>query len=212
MKKKVKDPATAKDIHLLCIEGNIDKILDRSGTKGNKRSVMKRALDILIGLSLKGYEGKPVGAIYLIGDIEGIRRNSTQMIINPFKGWRDVNVKYPDQLATIEAFTQLDGALVIDVRGMIHYAGRMINVREVDCYDGSRDFSSRKGKGSGTRWRAARFITSRTRTIALTLSSNGNITVFMNGIEIGGMKRRLISMDSEMISAHLIKDDSTDHN
>lgn len=207
MKNKFDDKAVGNTVHLLCMEGNIENILDRSGTKGNKRSIMKRALDILIGLSLKGYEGKSVGAIYLIGDIEGIRRNSTQMIINPFKAWRDINIKDEKQLPTIEAFTQLDGALVVDVRGMVHYAGRMINTKDTDCSDISRDFERRRGRGSGTRWRAARFITSRTRTIALTLSSSGDITVFMNGNEIGRMKRRLMSMDPDMIPIHLIRDE-----
>lgn|GEM_PF-4001704 len=181
-------------IHVLCMHGDLKGILSGLGIKGSKHETVRRAMEILMGLSLKGYEGRSVGAIFLIGDIEGIRRNSTQMIINPFKGWNGVNIKDAKQLPTVEAFSQLDGAIVIDVRGNLHYAGRMIHVKEEECESGHSDFNRSRGKGSGTRWRAARYITTRTRTVAITLSSNGTITLFMNGKEMGRMERRLCTI------------------
>jgi DNA integrity scanning protein DisA with diadenylate cyclase activity len=184
------------DVHLLCLHGDLNSVVDKINLKGTKKNAFRTAIEILMGLSLKGYEGRAVGALYLVGDIEGIRRNSTQMIINPFKGWKDINIGDPKQLPTIESFTQMDGAMVFDSRGFAHYAGRMINVRESECEGENPDFERSKGKGSGTRWRAARYITMKTRTIAVTLSSNGTITVFKDGNEIGVLERRMCSMRS----------------
>jgi DNA integrity scanning protein DisA with diadenylate cyclase activity len=193
----------SKKVQLLCMVGDPDIIVDGTTCKGSKKVILNKILDIQMGLSLKGYEGRSVGAIYLLGDIEGIRRNSTQMIINPFKGWKDINIKDDKQLATIESFTQLDGALIIDNRGFIHYAGRMINVSDDTSLNDHSDFRRRKGKGSGTRWRAAKYITTKTKTIAITLSSNGNITVFEKGDEIGRIERRMCSMDQKDIPLYL---------
>jgi DNA integrity scanning protein DisA with diadenylate cyclase activity len=192
-----------ESIHMLCMQGDIEGILNSSESRGSRKEVIKRAIEILIGLSLKGYEGRSVGAIFLIGDLERVKRNSSQMIINPFKGWKDVNIKDLGQLATIESFSQLDGAMVFDNRGFAQYAGRMIKVFENECDEKDWDFEKRKGKGSGTRWRAARFITLKSRTVALTLSSNGNITAFKDGKEIGRLERRLCSMDLRDIPIYL---------
>lgn len=202
-KKKLEEKEESGDIHLLCLTGDLSKITEKLNLKGTKRIAARSAIEILMGLSLKGYEGRSIGALYLIGDIEGIRRNSTQMIINPFKGWKDVNIRDLKQVPTIESFTQMDGAMVFDSRGFAHYAGRMINVRDNDCTGENLDFGKRKGKGSGTRWRAARYITLKTRTIAVMLSSNGTITVFKDGKEMGKLERRMCSMNSKDVKLYL---------
>ncbi len=191
------------DVHLLCLQGDLSAIMEGLCLKGTKGTTVRNAMEILMGLSLKGYEGRSVGALYLVGDIEGIRRNSTQMIINPFKGWKDINIGDHDQIPTIESFTQMDGAMVFDSRGFVHYAGRMINVRGPECGEIEFDFERRKGKGSGTRWRAARFITKRTRTVAVVLSSSGTITVFKDGNEIGRLERKMCSMRSSDVPLYL---------
>ncbi len=182
------------EVHMLCIYGSVEEILDNMEKKNIPRKLIQRVLNLLIGLSLKGYEGRSIGTIMLIGDIEGVRKHTTQMIINPFKGWNEVNILDPTYQSTFESFSQIDGAMVIDSRGMAHYAGRMIHVRgETECSAAVDGSSVPRKKGSGTRWRAARFITERTRTVALTLSSSGNITAFMNGREVGKLERRVCS-------------------
>lgn len=182
------------EVHMLCMYGSVEEILENIEKKNIPRKLLQRVLNLLIGLSLKGYEGRSIGTILLIGDIEGIRKHTTQMIINPFKGWNEVNIMDPTYQSTFESFSQIDGAMVLDSRGMAHYAGRMIHVRgETDCSSTSDGSTAPRKRGSGTRWRAARFITERTRTVALTLSSSGNITAFMNGKEVGRLERRVCS-------------------
>lgn len=182
------------EVHMLCMYGSVEEILGNLQEKNIPRKLLQRVLNLLIGLSLKGYEGRSIGTIILLGDIEGIRKHTTQMIINPFKGWSEVNIMDPAYQSTFESFSQIDGAMVLDSRGMAHYAGRMIHVRgETDCSANGEGSSVHRKRGSGTRWRAARFITERTRTVAITLSSSGNITAFMNGKEVGRLERRVCS-------------------
>jgi DNA integrity scanning protein DisA with diadenylate cyclase activity len=208
---KVQDPAkertvrplsSSKDIHIVVMEGDLDRVLGtlRSG-KGAPVHIIERGLDILIGLSLKGYEGKPIGAIYLIGDVEGVKRNSSQMIINPFKGWNKVNIMDPEQQPTFEAFTQLDGAILIDTRGFARSAGIMIHVKNQDPDHFGIVQGPLSVKGRGTRWRASKFITSVTGTTALTLSHSGDIAIFQRGKEIGRLQRKIRRIPFEKASA-----------
>ncbi|MGA1872413.1 MAG: DNA integrity scanning protein DisA nucleotide-binding domain protein [Thermoplasmatota archaeon] len=200
--------AKSSSLQMLCMEGDVEEILDRVMTlKGKKKAVLRRTLDILIALSLKGYEGKPVGAIFLVGDIDGIRRHTSQMIINPFKGWRDVNILDEKQRPTFEAFCQLDGAFILDHRGFAHYAGRMIHVKgDMDCDmdGGGRQTIDRTG--TGTRSRAARYITERTKTVAVSLSHSGEISMFERGKEIGRVTRRIIRVDPKKLQHLAVTD------
>jgi len=182
-----------KDLFIMMMEGDMECVLDRlRRNRGLPVKVIERAIEVLIGLALKGYEGKPTGAIYLIGDVEGVRRNTTQMIINPFKGWNKVSILDPKQLPTFEAYTQLDGALLMDSRGYARSAGMMIHVRESDGHNDHRaEDPIGHGKGRGTRWRAGRHITSQTGTVALVLSHRGDITIFHMGKEIGRFGRSI---------------------
>ena len=188
-----------KDLYIMMMEGDMDCILDRvRKSKGAPVKIVERAIEVLIGLALKGYEGKPTGAIYLIGDVEGVRRNTTQMIINPFKGWNKVSILDPKQLPTFEAYTQLDGAILIDTRGYARSAGMMIHVRNSETSQIHHEYEiPTTGKGRGTRWRAAKYITSQTGTIALILSHRGDITVFHMGKEIGRFNRSIKKVPME---------------
>lgn len=194
-------------VQMLCMEGDIDDIIEKIKTAvGKKKIVIRRTIDILIGLSLKGYEGKTVGALFLIGDIDGIRRYTSQMIINPFKGWKDISILDERQQLTFESFSQLDGAFVLDHRGLAHYAGRMIHVRgEQDCYDQRSTARSMDRKGTGTRWRAAKDITEKTKTVAVSLSHGGDISVFERGKEIGRVVRKVMDVDPEKMKLLISK-------
>ena len=188
-------------IQVLCLSGDIDQIIDDLRNKGKRNlKIVRRTLDLLIGLSLKGYEGKPVGTMYLIGDVEGIRRNTTQMIINPFKAWRKINILDKKNLRTFEAFSQLDGAVVIDSRGFAYSAGRMIHVSDEPLC--GKEYVRRKPwekGGTGTRSRAAAFITKVTKTVALTLSTNGDISIHHAGKEISRMSRGIKKLKTDQL-------------
>jgi len=178
-------------VQIICLNGSIADILEKLRKRGRKNlNIVERTLEILTGLSLKGYEGKAVGTMFLIGDIEGIKKNTTPMIINPFKGWRDVNILERNRQRTFEAFSQLDGAIVLDSRGNAHSAGRMIHVKDDPTC--GKEFAVQKpwdSGSTGTRSRASKYITEVSKTVSITLSMNGDISVFHGGKEIGTLRR-----------------------
>ena len=186
-------------VQIVCLNGSIKEILDTLRHRGKKNlHIIERTLEILTGLSLKGYEGKAVGTMFLIGDIEGVKKNTTPMIINPFKGWRNVNIMEGKRQRTFEAFSQLDGAIVIDSRGNAHSAGRMVHVKDDPTC--GREFAVQKpwdSGGTGTRSRASKYITEVTKTVSITLSMNGDISVYHGGKEIGRLKRDICSVKTD---------------
>jgi DNA integrity scanning protein DisA with diadenylate cyclase activity len=189
-------------VQIVCLNGSIHEILGTLRGRGKKNlNIIERTLEIITGLSLKGYEGKAVGTMFLIGDIEGVKKNTTPMIINPFKGWRDVNIMDGKRQRTFEAFSQLDGAIVIDSRGNAHSAGRMVHVKDDPTC--GKEFSVQKpwdSGGTGTRSRASKYITEVSKTVAITLSMNGDISIYHGGKEIGSLKRDIC----------MVRTDSTD--
>lgn len=188
-------------IQVLCLNGDVDRIIEDLKRKGKRNlKIVRRTLDLLVGLSLKGYEGKPVGTMYLIGDVEGIRRNTTQMIINPFKAWRRINILDNKNQRTFEAFSQLDGAVVIDSRGFAYSAGRMIHISDEPVC--GKDFARNKPwerGNTGTRSRAGKFITGVTKTVALSLSTNGDLSVHHGGKEIAKMRREIKKLRTDQL-------------
>ena len=188
------------EIYIPYMQGNVGSVLSglSTGSKRNLR-IIEKGIRLLMGLSLKGYEGKSVGTVLLIGDLENLRRNTSQLVANPFKGYfRKYNITDPQHRRTFEAYSRLDGAMMIDHKGFISSAGRVIDIKE-DRQSGVlvSDQDVRRGRGKGTRDKAARYITSVTKTVAVTLSSDGDITVYERGKSLGKLEWRVLRLCSE---------------
>ncbi len=182
------------------MRGSVDHLIDRMNKRARRDpKVVRKALEILIGLSLKGYEGKSVGTIFLIGDMDGVRRNTNQLIANPFKGYyKRINLMDPKNRRTLEAYSQLDGAIVIDGLGNLYSAGRVIDIkgsRERGCSGSDPNRISKRG--GGTRDRAALYITTVSNTLALTLSCDGDLTVYEKGRCLGKILWEVRTLGSE---------------
>jgi hypothetical protein len=52
-----------------------------------KRAVFHRVLALALQIGQHGREGKKIGALFVVGDIEHVLEQSKQMILNPFKGY-----------------------------------------------------------------------------------------------------------------------------
>ena len=178
----------SQQIYIPIMRGSVDHLIDRMNRRARRDpKVVRKAFEILIGLSLKGYEGKSVGTIFLIGDMDGVRRNTNQLIANPFKGYyKRINLLDPKNRRTLEAYSQLDGAIVIDGLGNLYSAGRVIDIKG-DRERGSScsDPNGSSRRGGGTRDRAALYITTVSNTLALTLSCDGDLTVYEKGRCLG---------------------------
>ena len=135
-----------------------------------------RLLEIAIRMSAEGREGKPIGAVFVLGDVEKMERHTRQLIFNPCKGHPRAarNIHNPDFLETLRELAALDGAFLVDKRGVVARAAAYLDAPV------SKKVQVRRGLGA--RHVAAAAITAKTDSLALVISeSSGNITVFAQG-------------------------------
>jgi DNA integrity scanning protein DisA with diadenylate cyclase activity len=137
--------------------------------------VLEKVLEICDEIKKEGREGKMIGGLFLIGDIEELSPFCCQLVLNPFFGYSD-NMKdiiNNDLNETIKEYAQLDGAFIISNDGIIQSCGTYIDVDTKDV---------KKYMGWGTKHLAASAITQKTKAIAVLISESGNkIKVFKEG-------------------------------
>ena len=137
--------------------------------------VFESLLGIVLELANEGREGKPVGAIFVLGDHEKVLSLSNQLVFNPFKGHpeEELNINQPQVKDSLKEFSSIDGAFVIRDDGVVLAAGRYLNV----SYHGEP-----LPQGLGTRHAAAAAITQATNALAFAISeSTGRVTIFRGG-------------------------------
>jgi DNA integrity scanning protein DisA with diadenylate cyclase activity len=142
------------------------------------RHVLTRVLQLAGDLAVEGREGKPVGALFTVGDYERVREQSQQLIINPFAGIaeEDRNILDPSLEETMKEFAKIDGAFLIRGDGVIMAAGAFLT---------GRPPSEEMQSGLGARHAAALAITARTGALSVVISeSTRRISVFHAGRRI----------------------------
>jgi DNA integrity scanning protein DisA with diadenylate cyclase activity len=138
--------------------------------------VLERLIDIAAELGYQGREGKPVGAIFVLGDSEKVLGLSRQMILNPFQGYprEQRNILDATIEETVKELASVDGAFVIHGDGVIETCGAYLKTASQQEYELPR--------GLGTRHHAAAAITAVTDAVAVTVSeSTGTVTIFRGG-------------------------------
>jgi len=140
-----------------------------------RRVVFQRVLSIALELANEGREGKPTGALFVIGSIRELRKYTEQHIINPFRGYleRERNILDDRMRNTVKEFASIDGAFIIKGNGVIVSAGTTLRP---DI--GGQDLP----QGLGARHASAAAITASTRSIAITVSeSTGAVRLWRRG-------------------------------
>ncbi|MHC1589077.1 MAG: DNA integrity scanning protein DisA nucleotide-binding domain protein [Methermicoccaceae archaeon] len=155
-------------------ESIVLKALDECADRVD-RSVMQSVINFAITLGYEGREGRKVGTLLVIGDLDEVLRRSHQLILNPFEGHPESErlITNPKNWETLKEFAQLDGAFILDERGVVVAAGRYLDVdaRSVSLV-----------KGLGGRHVSAAAITRDTNAIAVVLSeSAGKVRTFKDG-------------------------------
>ncbi len=144
-------------------------------TEHIRRAVFERVLNLALELAAEGREGKPVGAIFVLGDSQAVTKNARQNIINPFKGYAEEerDIMDPQMTETVKEFSTIDGAFVIKGTGAIVSAGTYLLPKIL-----SEDLP----QGLGARHAAAAAISAATRSIAITISeSTGTVRIWRQG-------------------------------
>ena len=183
------DGAVRPDDRVLCAVSNVDamdlilffdvekdaELTHLSEELGDRvdMEVVERLLRLASELAREGREGKPVGALFVIGDPDEVMTRSRQVVINPFLGHPEASRDFMDDALweTVKEFAQVDGAFVLTAEGIIVAAGRYVET------DKNVDLAS----GLGGRHLAAASITRTTKAIAVAVSASGAIRVFKDG-------------------------------
>ncbi len=145
--------------------------------------ILERALQIAMDLAREGREGRPVGAIYVLGDYEQVVKSCQQMVINPFRGYRDDEKSIMDPFLeeTLKEFATIDGAIVIRGDGVVMSAGVFLRPGKA---------AEKLPAGLGARHTAAAAITATTTAVSVVVSqSTGVVSVFRNGKRILAMEK-----------------------
>jgi DNA integrity scanning protein DisA with diadenylate cyclase activity len=149
--------------------------------------VVEALVSLAMAIGHEGFEGHPIGTIFVLGDSTAVMEKSKQLTINPFQGISEAerNVLDPRIREALKNFAVLDGAFVIREDGVVLAAGRYLQV-------GSESVDLPLGLGA--RHSAAAAITVETRAIAISVSqSSGTVRVFKEGqavLELQQVARR----------------------
>ncbi len=144
-------------------------------TEHIRRPVFERVLTLCLELGHEGREGKPVGALFVIGDHANVDRHCQIGRINPFRGYTEKqrNILDDSMRDTVKELAKLDGAFVLKGNGVIISAGTTLHATLP---------AEMSLPGLGARHAAAAAITACTQSVAVSLSeSTGTVRVWRRG-------------------------------
>jgi diadenylate cyclase len=156
--------------------------------EGVSAGVMDALIDLAVSIGVEGWEGRPVGALFVVGDSNTVMEKSRQLTLNPFQGYSEdeKNIMNPDVRHALHAFAVLDGAFIVREDGVVVAAGRYLNFDEEQELD--------VPLGLGARHMAAAGISRDTDAIAIVVSqTSGSVRVFRRGkaaLELAPRMRR----------------------
>lgn len=140
-----------------------------------KPEVMERVLAIATELAVEGREGKPVGCLFVLGDVAELKPFIKPLILNPFYGYKDEdrNILNPFMDETMKEFSTIDGAFIIRGDGVVESAGSLLHAPE---------FIHSLPSGLGTRHAAGSAISQAADCVAIAVSaSTRQVTIFRRG-------------------------------
>ena len=136
---------------------------------------LEKVLQIATDIAREGREGRPVGTTFVIGDYERVLPYCRQMVINPFRGYRDEekSILDPSLEETVKEFSTIDGAFIIRGDGVIMSAGTFLRPSKTAVHLPS---------GLGARHSAAAALSAFTASLSVVVSqSTGIVTLFKGG-------------------------------
>lgn len=144
---------------------------------------LARLLEIALRFAREGREGSSIGTIFVLSDGSTLSPYLRQLILNPLKGHPQAarSIHNPDFLETLRELAAMDGAFVVNRRGVIDSAGTYLN---------ATIGPGRLNPGLGARHAAALAITAVTDATAVVISaSSGTVSVYDGGETVLELER-----------------------
>ncbi|MBL9212524.1 MAG: DNA integrity scanning protein DisA nucleotide-binding domain protein [Opitutaceae bacterium] len=149
-----------------------------------KPEVLERVIAVATELGVEGREGRPVGCLFVVGDVERVANLSKPLVLNPFFGYKeeDRNILNPFMDETVKEFSSIDGAFIIRGDGVVESAGSLIQ---------ATDSTHALPSGLGSRHAAAAAISVKANCISIVVSSStGQVTLFRRGVMLPLTEKR----------------------
>jgi len=157
----------------------LEKVFGPIATSTRCKSARKETVEAIVELGVElareGREGRKIGTLFVIGDVERVLEQSRSLLLDPLYGHAAelLQVRDPEFRETAKELAQLDGAFVVDDHGTFVSAGRFVDV-DVSA---SGNFIP----GLGTRHAAAASISRETSAVAVVVSQSSVVRVFADG-------------------------------
>ena len=165
-----------------------------------RRRTLEEVLQLAVEIAREGREGRKIGTLFVVGDVDGVLDRSRPLLLDPLFGHDEelLDVTRPDFRETVKELAQLDGAFLVRDRGTFAAAARYVDV----------DPTTPLTAGLGTRHAAAASITTATDAIAIVVSQSSIVRVYARG-EIRAeivpelfllSRQRLFTADPDVVS------------
>jgi DNA integrity scanning protein DisA with diadenylate cyclase activity len=138
-----------------------------------RRRTLEEVLQLAVEVAREGREGRKIGTLFVVGDVDGVLEHSRPLLLDPLYGHAEelLDVMRADFRETVKELAQLDGAFLVHDRGTFAAAARYIEV----------DPSTPLTPGLGTRHAAAASITAATDATAIVVSQSSIVRVYAEG-------------------------------
>jgi DNA integrity scanning protein DisA with diadenylate cyclase activity len=172
------DSETIDSLSVINLDEHLNRLTGRDLRQLETRvplDTLKVVVDLAVEISREGREGKPLGALLVVGDSRKVLACSRPAGFDPVKGYsrKERNLDDPRVREGIKEIAQMDGAIIVSADGVVE-----ATCRYLDCSAADVTLS----KGLGARHWAAAAISRATNAVAVTVSqSNGTVRIFRNG-------------------------------
>ena len=153
----------------------VDALCRDSQFSTARRRTVEDVVRLAVEFVHEGREGRRIGTLIVIGDVDEILRRSRPLILDPLSG-HDASLRRLDHSSfreTVKELAQLDGAFIVDDMGTFISAARFIEV--------TMEATDRLPTGLGARHAAAISISSHVDAIAVAISESSQVRIFTGG-------------------------------
>jgi DNA integrity scanning protein DisA with diadenylate cyclase activity len=165
----------AQDQRRAALDATFGVVCESTHCTDERRETLEEVIQLAVELAREGREGRKIGTLFVIGDVENVLDQSRSLLLDPLYGHPSdlLHVARAELRETIKEFAQLDGAFLLDDAGTFVSAGRFIDV-DVNAPENFLP-------GLGTRHAAAASISRTTGAIAVAVSQSSVVRVFAAG-------------------------------
>ena len=142
--------------------------------RGVNVGTLTSVLTLAVQIAREGREGRRIGTVFTVGDVDGVRAVSRPLILDPLHGHaRDaLHIDGRDLRETLKELAQLDGGFVLDDDGTVCHAARYFDTRSANV---------NLPLGLGSRHMAAASVTRDTAAVAVVVSESAVVRLFQAG-------------------------------